>query len=123
MGRLLLHTAYNPMAFLLALTGPRVTINGQPANVRWGEVAFNLPAGNHHLRVTTRYLGDFGPAELPVAIYPGQVTTVYYRPPATKGMKGAIGFTPQPTRMASVIAINVVIVLAAIAVIVFTRLN
>jgi hypothetical protein len=119
MGRLLVHTSYHPLSFMLALTGPKVTINGQPVNARWGETPFDLPAGNYHLRVATRYLGDLGPAELPVAVYPGQQTVVYYRTPATVGMKGAIGFTPQPTRgMAAVIAVQVVLVVVFVMVIV-----
>jgi hypothetical protein len=118
-GRLVVHTSYNGMAFIFGLTGPKITINGQPAKANWGEVPFDLPAGNYHLRVATRYLGDFGPAELPVAIYPGQQTTVYYRPPASWGMKGGIGFAPQPTRgMAASIAIQVVVAVLLIIVIV-----
>lgn len=109
MGRLVVHTSYNKMAFLFAITGPKVMINGQPASVRWGEAPFDLPAGNYHLRVSTRYLGDFGPAELPVAVYPGQQTTVYYRPPAAIGMKGGIGFQPQQTRgMTAAVVIQVI---------------
>jgi hypothetical protein len=116
MGRLVVHTSYNPMAFLFALTGPKVTLNGQPTNVRWGAASFDLPAGNHHLRVATRYLGDFGPADLPVAVHPGQQTTVYYRPPATIGMKGSLGFTPQKTRgMSAVMVIQVVAIVILVA--------
>jgi hypothetical protein len=112
------HSSYNPMALLFALTGPRVTLNGYPTNVRWGEAPFDLPAGNYHVRVATRYLGEFGPAELPVAVHPGQLTTVYYRPPSAKGMKGAIGFTPQKTRgMAVLMAINVIVIVIAVAVV------
>jgi hypothetical protein len=114
-GRLVVDSSYSPMAFMLALTGPRVTLNGQPASVRWGPAPFDLPAGNYHLRVATRYLGDYGPAELPVAVYPGQLTTVYYRPPAAMGMKGSIGFTPQKTRgMVVIMTIAAVIVLLGI---------
>jgi hypothetical protein len=109
MGRLVVHSSYNPMAFLLALTGPKVTINGQPANVKWGEAPFDLPAGNYHVRVSARYLGEFGPAELPVAVYPGQLTTVFYRPPVAIGMKGSLGFQPQNTRgMSTMMVINVI---------------
>lgn len=121
MGRLVVHTSYHWLAFMFALTGAKVAINGQPTNVGWGEAPFDLPAGNYHLRVSTRYLGDFGPAELPVAVYPGQQTTVYYRPPAAIGMKGGIGFAPQPTPgMAVAIAIQVVAVLFIIVVVVAT---
>jgi hypothetical protein len=117
MGRLVVDSSYNPMAFMLAFTGPKVTINGQPASVKWGQAPFDLPAGNYHLRVSARYLGDFGPAELPVAVYPGQLTTVYYRPPATIGMKGSLGFQPQKTRgMSAIMVLNVIAVVIVIAV-------
>jgi len=110
MGRLVVASSFNPLAFLLALTGPKVTINGYPTNVRWGQAPFDLPAGHYQVRVATRYLGDFGPAELPVTIYPGQLLTLYYRPPVTIGMRGALGFQPVKTRgMGAVIAIYVVV--------------
>jgi hypothetical protein len=124
MGRLVVDSSYNPMAFMLGLTGPRVTINGQPASVKWGQAPFDLPAGNYHLRVSTRYLGDFGPAELPVAVYPGQLVTVYYRPPATIGMKGSLGFQPQKTRgMSTIMVIQVVVILLFLIMIVVLLTN
>ena len=87
--------------------------------MRWGQTPFDLPAGNYHLRVCVRYLGEFGPAELPVAVYPGQLTTAYYRPPAAVGMKGSLGFSPQKTRgMSTLMTINVIVVILAIIVIV-----
>ncbi|MFL6124640.1 hypothetical protein [Actinophytocola sp.] len=123
-GRLVVHTSHNPMAFLFGLTGPRVTLNGRPTNVSWGEAPFDLPPGNYQVRVVTRYLGEFGPAELPVAIYPGQLTTVYYRPPSTIGMKGSIGFAPQKTRgMSAIMVINVIVIVLAIAVVLAIALN
>lgn len=124
MGRLVVDSSYNPMAFMLAFTGPKVTINGQPASVKWGQAPFDLPAGNYHVRVSARYLGDFGPAELPVAVYPGQLTTVYYRPPATIGMKGSLGFQPQKTRgMSAIMVLNVIAVVIVIAVFVAVVLS
>jgi hypothetical protein len=115
MGRLVVHSSFNAMAFLLAFTGPKVMINGQPVKVRWGQAPFDLPAGNYHLRVSTRYLGDFCPAELPVTVYPGQVLTVYYRPAAAMGMNGSIGFEPQKTRgMSVVMTLNIVVIVLLI---------
>jgi hypothetical protein len=96
-GRLVVDCSHPAMQFLLKATGPKIEINGTPQNVKWGPSPFNLPAGTYNVKVCTRYLGEFGPAYLPVRVMPGQVTTVYYRAPATMGMKGAIGFTPQKT--------------------------
>jgi hypothetical protein len=116
MGRLVVHSSYLWGAFLFAMTGVKVEINGHPAKVPWGQSPFDLPAGNYHLRVSARWLGDFGTAELPVAVYPSQAVTVYYRPPTFKWMRGAIGFTPQKTPgMAASITIQVIAVLLIVA--------
>jgi hypothetical protein len=110
MGRLVVNSSFNPMAFLLAFTGPKVMINGYATKVRWGQAPFDLPAGNYHLRVSVRYLGDFCPADLSVTVYPGQVVPVYYRPAAVMGMNGSIGFQPQKkTRgMPVIVALNII---------------
>jgi hypothetical protein len=93
MGHLVVDCTRHLLVF--GMPGVRVEINGQPVKVPWGQSPFELPAGNYDLRVSTRWLGSFAPARLPVAVYPGQVTTVYYRPSTMKWMRGSIGFTPQ----------------------------
>lgn len=113
-GRLVVHSSYNKMAFILAATGPKVEINGRPQPVNWGQAPFDLPPGDYHLKVSTRYMGEYGPAYLPVRITPGQVTTVFYRPPATIGMKGALGFTPQNTRGMSALMVIQFVVIALV---------
>jgi hypothetical protein len=119
MGRLVVDTSYNPMGFMLGLTGPKVAINGYPTNVAWEQAPFDLPAGNYHLYVSTRSLGDFGPAVLQVAVHPGQLTTVFYRPPAAIGMSGSLGFEPQKTRgMGVMMALNIVAILLVIVLLV-----
>jgi hypothetical protein len=121
MGRLVVHSSYTPLAFLFALTGVKVELNGHPSKVAWGQVPFDLPAGNYHLRVSARYMGEFGPAQLPVTVYPGQAVTVYYRTPAFIGMQGAIGFTPQPTRgMGASIALQVFLVAFIVLMVILT---
>ncbi|HEX6357160.1 hypothetical protein [Actinophytocola sp.] len=118
-GRLVVQSSYPATGFLFALTGVQVEINGQPSKVSWGEVPFDLPAGNYHLRVSGRWFGVFGAAELPVAVYPGQAVTVYYRTPAFKWMRGGIGFTPQQTPGRGwMVAINIVALLFVVYVIV-----
>ena len=123
-GRLVVDASYTPMAFILAVTGPKIEINGQPVTANWGPWPIDLPAGQYNVRVSTRYLGEMGPAQLGVTVYPGQQTTVYYRAPAVMFMAGAIGFTPQPTRgMAAVLALTGVAVLLAFVVILVTALG
>lgn len=97
-GRLVVDSSYAGGAFILAATGPTIEVNGQPVRANWGPWPFDLLPGNYHVRVYTRYLGQFGPAQLNVTVYPGQQVTVFYRPPAVIGMSGAIGFTPQKSR-------------------------
>ena len=123
-GRLVVDTSYNRSAFLLAATGPKIEINGQPIKANWGPWPLDLAAGQYQVRVSTRYLGEMGPAQLTVNVYPGQQVTVYYRAPAAMFMAGAIGFTPQPTRgMGAVIAISVIAFLLVFALILAVALG
>ena len=120
-GRLVVSSSYNPLSFMLAVTGPKIEVNGHPIQAKWGEWPIDLPAGNHMVRVSTRYLGEMGPAQLGVTVYPGQQVTVYYRPPAMMGMAGSLGFHPQQTRgMGAMIAISAVAFLFIVLVLVLT---
>lgn len=116
MGRLVVHSSYPWLGFLFALTGVKVMINGHPEKVPWGEHPFDLPAGNYHLRVCARWFGEFGSAELPIAVYPSQILTVFYRPPSFKWARGAIGFTPQksPGRVLSYTFQAIILVLVVL---------
>lgn len=119
MGRVMVNTAYFPLGFFLAFTGPTVTINGHEQQVPWGWSPIDLPAGQYHLRVHTRYLGQLGPAELNVVVYPGQTVPVYYKAPAVMGVRGAAGFTPQQTPgMIPMIALTLLSVLFLVLVLV-----
>lgn len=90
--------SYTPMAFLLAITKPKIFVNGQQVpNTRWGANHIPVGAGNYHLRVATPWLFDMGPAEAPVPVQPGQAVRYYYRTPAIIFMNGAIGPVPQKT--------------------------
>ncbi len=95
---IVLDTSYTPMAFMLALTGPTILVNGQPVPAaRWGATHIPLGAGQHHVRVSTRWMWDMGPAEAMVPVAEGQSTRVYYRAPAIAFIRGAIGPVPQST--------------------------
>ncbi|WP_245669470.1 hypothetical protein [Nocardia speluncae] len=90
--------SYTPMAFLLAITKPKILVNGQQVpNTRWGANHIPVGAGNYHVRVATPWLFDMGPAETPVPVQPGQAVRCYYRTPAIIFMNGAIGPVPQKT--------------------------
>jgi hypothetical protein len=123
-GRLVVDSSYNGMAFMLAATGPKIEVNGQPIKANWGQWPIDLPAGQYHVRVSTRYLGEMGPAQLGVNVYPGQQVTVYYRAPAAMFMAGAIGFTPQSTRgMGAVVGLSVVAFVLVFAVVLAVMLG
>ncbi|MPZ79453.1 MAG: hypothetical protein GEV28_03265 [Actinophytocola sp.] len=119
-GRLVVDSAYGAGAFMLARTGPKIEVDGRPIRAKWGQWPLDLPAGSYHVRVSTRYLGEFGPAEHAVTVHPGQHVVLYYRAPAAMGMRGSIGFTPQKTRglglvtVLSVLALVLALVVAAL---------
>jgi hypothetical protein len=97
-GRLVVDTSYPKMALTGTKKRPRIEVNGQPIVANWGQWPIDLPAGDHHVRVSTLHQGANSPAELTVRIHPGQPVTVFYRTPAFLFLNGAIGFQPQPTR-------------------------
>lgn len=97
-GRLVVDCSYGRWERTLAKTCVSIELNGHQTLAAWGQWVVDVPPGNHHVRVVTlRGKRGLGPAELDVAVPPGQVTTVYYRPPGLKGARGAIGLTPQET--------------------------
>ncbi|MBF6173437.1 hypothetical protein [Nocardia blacklockiae] len=91
-------SSYFPMAFLLALTGPKILVNGQQVpGARWGATHIPIGPGQHHVRVATRWMFDMGPADAVVPVAEGMSTRVYYRSPAIAFIRGAIGPVPQST--------------------------
>ncbi|MFC9893075.1 hypothetical protein ACFVMC_05235 [Nocardia sp. NPDC127579] len=90
---------YMWMAFMLGLlTKPKILINGQKVPVtQWGENHIPLGPGQYHLRVSTPWINDMGPAEQQLMLAPGQSVRYYYKPPTMFWMRGAMGETPQST--------------------------
>ncbi|WP_280471720.1 hypothetical protein [Nocardia cyriacigeorgica] len=90
--------SYTPMAFLLAITKPKIIVNGQQVpNTRWGANHIPVGPGQHHVKVTTPWLFDMGPAATAVPVAEGQAARLYYRAPALIFLNGAIGPVPQKT--------------------------
>ncbi|GAA5047395.1 hypothetical protein [Nocardia callitridis] len=90
--------SYTPMAFLLALTKPKIEVNGQRVpNTRWGANHIPVGQGQYHVRVSTPWLFDMGPAQVVVPMADGQAHRFYYRTPAVLFLDGAIGPGPQKT--------------------------
>ncbi len=117
-------SSYFPMAFMLALTGPKIIVDGYPVpNARWGRTHIPVGPGQHQVRVATRWMWDMGPADAVVPVAEGQSTRVYYRSPAIAFIRGAIGPVPQSTPgiafiyvmwgfVALVILLNIVLIAA-----------
>ncbi|WP_063824725.1 hypothetical protein [Nocardia pseudovaccinii] len=90
--------SYEWFAFLLAITKPKILINGQRVpNTRWGQNHIPVGPGQYHVKVTTPWLFDMGPANATAAIQEGQGARFYYKPPAVIFLGGAIGPVPQKT--------------------------
>ncbi|WP_281906049.1 hypothetical protein [Nocardia cyriacigeorgica] len=90
--------SYTPMAFLLAITKPKIIVNGQQVpNTRWGANHIPVGPGQHHVKVSTPWLFDMGPATTAVPVAEGQAARLYYRAPALIFLNGALGPGPQKT--------------------------
>ncbi|MEU2033246.1 hypothetical protein [Nocardia amamiensis] len=93
---LTIDASYSGWAFLLALTKPKILVNGQRVpNTRWGANHIPVGPGQYHVRVTTPWLFDMGPANVTVPIAEGQATRFYYKAPVVIFLNGAIGPGPQ----------------------------
>ncbi|GAB2666560.1 hypothetical protein GCM10027271_27440 [Saccharopolyspora gloriosae] len=98
MGRVVLDSSYTPLAFMLALFKPGVTINGQPGPPAvWGRTVIDLPPGQHQIEVHVNYLWKFGSATAVIPVNAGQQIEAYYKPPMVAFGAGAIGPVPQST--------------------------
>ncbi|MBF6289594.1 hypothetical protein IU457_25865 [Nocardia cyriacigeorgica] len=90
--------SYTPMAFLLAITKPKIIVNGQQVpSTRWGANHIPVGPGQHHVKVSTPWLFDMGPATTAVPVAEGQAARLYYRAPALIFLNGALGSGPQKT--------------------------
>ncbi|MEU7763835.1 hypothetical protein AB0B25_01725 [Nocardia sp. NPDC049190] len=88
--------SYSGWTFLLGLTKPKILVNGQRVpNTRWGANHIPVGPGQYHVRVTTPWLFDMGPAAVTVPMAEGQATRFYYKAPVALFLNGAIGPVPQ----------------------------
>lgn len=96
-GAVMLDCSYNKLGFFLAFTGPHIRVDGYGRDGSWGQTPIPLPPGTHSIEVHTRYMGQMGPANILVNVYPGQQVPVFYRAPTAIFFKGAMGHQPQST--------------------------
>jgi hypothetical protein len=121
-----------PHVYVLALTGPKILINGQEVpDTHWGSTHIPVPPGQYHVQLCTRrsrtamWLGiarigrDFGSADAIVPVTAGHSTRTYYRAPVVLTMNGALA--PQQSKSPGMtwflIVWSVVVVLILIAVV------
>jgi hypothetical protein len=87
-----------PLAFILLLFKPFLTINGQQYQVPWSQrTLIQLPPGQYNVHVHTPYLGLFniGKADLAVNVGGGQPIELEYRAPLFMFSPGSLGTPPQ----------------------------
>ncbi|MFF3568162.1 hypothetical protein ACFYXQ_10365 [Nocardia jiangxiensis] len=95
---IVVEASYYPLQALLALSSPRILLNGQEVpGSRWGTTHIPVGAGQYHVQVKTKWIWDFGPGDAVVPVADGQSTKVYYRSPVMWMLEGAIGPVPQKT--------------------------
>jgi hypothetical protein len=118
-GAIALTLKYSPLSFLLGLFKPFVAVNGHQVPLGWGRSVVPVPPGQHHVHVHVPYLlpSRIGSADLPVAVYPGQVVELEYRAPMIAFLGGSLGAPPQKYRgMGATIALLVVTLLILLCV-------
>lgn len=76
-----------PLGFFLFFTGPLIVIDGVERGRTWGEEAFEVAPGIHHLHIHTRYMGTLGPIDEQVQVGPGQHVGLAYEAPMWMGGK------------------------------------
>ncbi|WP_007467740.1 hypothetical protein [Segniliparus rugosus] len=94
-GQLAFDTGFFWLAWIFALTGVSVSVDGVERIRTWGKQLVVVPPGQHFVEVYTRYLWPVGRASLPVFVQPGQTVPVFYKAPTIAWLKGAIGHEPQ----------------------------
>jgi hypothetical protein len=87
-----------PLAFILFLFKPFLSINGQQYQVPWGKrTVIPLPPGQYHVHAHTPYLlpPQVGKADLPVQVGGGQPIELEYKSPLFIFSAGSLGAPPQ----------------------------
>lgn len=114
-----------PLAFILLLFKPFVTINGQQYQVPWSQrQLIQLPPGQYNVHVHTPYLGifDIGKADLAVNVGGGQPVELEYRAPLFMFSAGSLGTPPQkyngvlPTILLAVVPLVIVLICCCMSV-------
>jgi hypothetical protein len=92
-----LTTKYFPLAFMLGLFKPKVSIDGYEFTGSWGRSVIPVTPGQHNVQVHIPYFlpPRLGPADAPVMVHPGQTLELEYRAPLIAFISGSLGTPPQ----------------------------
>lgn len=82
------------LAWILILTPPRLTLNGQESKLNWGQNQVPVPPGRYDMWIHVPYLWKVGQAGMPVDVHPGAQVPVYYAAPWIMFQPGAIAHQP-----------------------------
>jgi hypothetical protein len=80
---------------LLSMITPKVLIDGQPAPAKYGENLFPVAPGHHVVSAHAQWMWQYGKAEQPVSLAPGDTAEIYYATPVLTFLPGAMGPTKQ----------------------------
>lgn len=81
--------------FTSNLIVPSLLLDGRPVASRYGENAYQVPAGRHRVELYAQWLRRYGQAALDVQVSPGAATDVHYAAPWHQFTTGSIGLVPQ----------------------------
>ena len=91
-----LETAFFPLFWVLYFIMPRVKIDGNRLDLKWGQQLIPVSAGQHLIEINAWWLFDFSKASFPVQVASGQTVPVFYKCSAFwPFFDGAIGHEPQ----------------------------
>jgi hypothetical protein len=80
---------------LLSMITPKVLIDGYPAPAKYGENLFPVVPGPHVVGAHAQWMWQYGKAEQPVSLAPGETAELYYATPVLTFLPGAMGPTKQ----------------------------
>ncbi len=80
----------------MGLITPVVRFDGYPVPAGWGRTEIVAPAGVRQVSVACRYWWQYGFAQDPVPVRPGEHVEVHYSPPLLTFIGGRIGPQQQP---------------------------
>lgn len=77
---------------------PTLLLDGGQVPSRYGENAYQLPAGRHRVELYAQWMRRYGQAGMEVDVPPGGVVDVHYAAPFHQFTTGSIGLAPQARR-------------------------